>query len=43
LGRFKEVTNTIQLSGSLRRIQQLDEEAENFMTIIQKLHGRIIP
>jgi hypothetical protein len=33
---FKEVTNTIQLSGPLRTIEQLDKETENFMTIIQK-------
>jgi hypothetical protein len=29
-----EVTNTIQLSGLLRTIKQLDEKAENFMKII---------
>jgi hypothetical protein len=35
-GFKEEFTNTIQLSGPLRTIEQLDEGAENFMTIIQK-------
>jgi hypothetical protein len=29
------VTNTIQLSGALKTIEQLDEEAEKFIRIIQ--------
>jgi hypothetical protein len=35
-GFKEEITNTLQLSGPLMTIEQLDEEAENFMKIIQK-------
>jgi hypothetical protein len=35
-GFKEEITNTIQLSALLRTIEELDEEAENFMKIIQK-------
>jgi hypothetical protein len=43
LEEFKEVTNTMQLSAPLRTIEQLDEEAENFMKIIQRAAWKNTP
>jgi hypothetical protein len=42
-GFKEEVTSMIQLSRPLRAIEQLDEEAENFMKIIQKAAWKNIP
>jgi hypothetical protein len=42
-GFKEEFTGTIQLSGPLRTIERLEEEAENFMKIIQKAAWKNIP